>query len=171
MSYYGGSGPVSDPWDAAGEDGSDELGPPEPAPGSKGSTALVAVLVSVLVLVLCGGGVTALYLIGAKDRPSTATGPAAPTMRAAASASPSSSPSYDPSLLARGQCVVNDGTDSAPVLRVVGCGPDTFEVLARFDGTTDQNKCKSIPDSNYHYFYDTSPDTLDFVLCLKKRTK
>jgi len=161
VSYYG-------PGDAGHEVSSDS-GVPEPTP-SQGSPVLLVALVSVLVLVLCGGGVAALYLIGAKDRQPTATGaggPATPTPTNRP-ASPSGSPSYDPSAIIKGQCVRNDGTDDAPVLKVVACGPGTFQVLAKIDGTTDTTKCKQIPGSTHHYFYETTPNTLDFVLCLKK---
>jgi hypothetical protein len=64
--------------------------------------------------------------------------------------------------------VQNTGTEDAPMLRVVTCGPGTFQVLSRIDGTVDIGKCKQVPGSTHHYFYDTTPDTLDFVLCLKK---
>jgi hypothetical protein len=181
MSYYDGPGQAGEPWGQAGYDPDERPDaydrppepPEEPAPApTRGSTALVALLVSVLVLVLCGGGVAALYLIGAKDRTPTASGTGsapASTPTKAASPSASASPSFDPNSIIKGQCVVNEGTQDAPVLRPAACGPGTFQVLARFDGTIDKNKCKSVPGSNYHYFYDTSPDTLDFVLCLKKQ--
>jgi len=174
MAQYDGPSQGSDPWGQPGYDPYAEPGgydePRPPAPG-RNSTALVVVLVSVLVLVLCGGGVAALYLIGAKDHPRAASGPGAPASRAATQAAASASAgasTTDPNSILKGQCVVNDGSADAPVLRAVGCGPNTFEVLARFDGTTDNAKCKTVPGSNFHYFYDTSPDTLDFVLCLKK---
>jgi hypothetical protein len=51
---------------------------------------------------------------------------------------------------------------------VVSCAPGTFQVLAKFDGTNDVTKCKQVPSSTHHYFYETTPKTLDFVLCLKK---
>jgi hypothetical protein len=55
-------------------------------------------------------------------------------------------------------------------LKVVGCGAKTLEVIARFDGTIDyEGKCKSLPEYDFHYYYDSQLDTLDFVLCLKQR--
>ena len=165
MSQYDGAGQSTDPWVQP-----EYEQPAERPPSAAGSTALVVALVTVLVLVLCGGGGAALYLLGAKDHLPTASGPAAPSTHAAASpsASPSGTRSDDPNAILKGQCVVNNGSEEAPVLHVVGCAPGTFQVLARFDGTTDKTKCKTVAGSNYHYFYDTSPDTLDFVLCLKK---
>ena len=41
--------------------------------------------------------------------------------------------------------------------------------LAHFDGTKDDTKCDTVAGSTHKFFYDTSPDTLDFVLCLKKQ--
>jgi hypothetical protein len=148
MSYYG-SGSASDP----GE---------QPPAGN--STALVVLLVSVLVVVLCGGGVGTLYLIGLKDRPPAVAG-------GVTNGSPgaSTNPGVDTNSIVKGQCVVNDGSKEAPVLRVVTCAPGTFKVLDRIDGTIDTNKCKQVPGANFHYFYDTLPNSLDFVLCLKQQ--
>jgi hypothetical protein len=169
VSYYGGGyQPFPEPEPEAEK--TDEL-QAQPVRSPAGSTALLVVLVSVLVVVLCGGGVAGLYLLGTKDRQPTgsaaATGPATPTP---ANRSPSASPSaaYDPTSIIKGNCVVNTGTDDTPVLKVVACGPGTFQVLAKFDGTNDVTKCKQIPSSTHHYFYETTPKTLDFVLCLKK---
>jgi hypothetical protein len=160
VSYYGPGEPDYEPYRE----------PDEPAPTpATGSTALLVVLVSVLVVVLCGGGVAALYLIGSKDRQPVAagSGPATPAAtNRPSSASPSGS--SDPTAIIKGQCVQNVGTEDAPVLKVVACGPGTFQVLARIDGTIDTTKCKQVAGSTHHYFYDTTPDTLDFILCLKK---
>ncbi len=160
VSYYGAGQPDYEPYEEPGE--------PAPTP-STGSTALLVVLVSVLVVVLCGGGVAALYLIGSKDRQPVAAG-SGPTTPAATSRPSSASPSgsYDPTAIIKGQCVQNVGTEDAPVLKVAACGPGTFQVLARIDGTIDTTKCKQVAGSTHHYFYDTTPDTLDFILCLKK---
>jgi hypothetical protein len=169
VSYYGPRGPDYEPdYEPYGEP-YEEPGEPAPTP-SRGSTALLVVLVSVLVVVLCGGGVAALYLIGSKDRQPVAAGGSGPPTPVAtnrpSSAAPSSS--YDPTTIIKGQCVKNEGTDDAPVLKVVACGPGTFQVLAKFDATSDITKCKQVPGSTHHYFYETTPKTLDFVLCLKK---
>ena len=171
MSYYGGGyQPFPEPEPEPDSEKTDEL-QAQPTRSARGSTALLVVLVSVLVVVLCGGGVAALYLLGTKDRQPTgsvtASGPATPTP---ADHAPSASPSVsnDPNLIIKGNCVTNTGTDDAPVLKVVACGPGTFQVLAKFDGTDDVTKCKQIPSSTHHYFYQTTPKTLDFVLCLKK---
>jgi hypothetical protein len=144
----------------------DQLVSPPEEPG-QGSKALVAVLVSVLVLVLCGGGVAVLYLIGAKDRTPRSNSPAAAATTRGANPSPSPSRGTDPTAITKGQCVVNEGTQDVPVLRVVACGSGTYRVVERFDGTIDVARCNAVAGSDFHYFYDTTPNTLDFVLCLK----
>jgi hypothetical protein len=132
----------------------------------------------VLVFVLCGGGGLALYLLNSKGSTPTAQGspvvqgsPA--TGAAGSSGNPTRSgaptPSYDPSSIIKGQCVANDGTEDQPRLRVVGCTPGSYLVLARFDGTADTKKCTTVAGSTHDYFYETTPGTLDFVLCLKKQ--
>ncbi|MEV6965457.1 hypothetical protein AB0M47_10100 [Hamadaea sp. NPDC051192] len=68
-----------------------------------------------------------------------------------------------------GDCLINDGTEAEPVLRLVSCGAGAYAVLARFEGVTDADKvCAQIEGYEYNYSYDSPLDTeLDFVLCLK----
>lgn len=68
-----------------------------------------------------------------------------------------------------GDCVVNDGTDDAPILRLVRCGPGAFVVLARVEGQTDADQaCAGVVGYEYKYSYESPLDRgLDFVLCLK----
>jgi len=57
-------------------------------------------------------------------------------------------------------------------MSIAKCAAGTYEVLARFDGTKDYaGKCGGgkVPGYQYYYFFDSDLDTLDFVLCLKKR--
>ncbi|MFJ6199522.1 hypothetical protein [Micromonospora sp. NPDC092111] len=73
--------------------------------------------------------------------------------------------------IARGDCVVNDGTASDADLRKVPCGPGTYEVLLRIPATTDGDRCETLaPQSNANYVHDNSVDLFDYVLCLKKRS-
>ncbi|MFC4149295.1 hypothetical protein ACFO0M_23855 [Micromonospora mangrovi] len=89
---------------------------------------------------------------------------AAPTT---AEPSPTEDPEED---LAKGDCVVNDGTDADASLRKVKCGPGTYQVLLRIPGTTDGDRCKkAAPTATANYVSDNPLDSLDFVLCLKKR--
>jgi hypothetical protein len=127
----------------------------------------------VLALVLCGGGVAAAFVLNSGSSTPSARRSNAPTPSSTPSAlpSPSASGVYDPTSIIKGQCVANDSTDADhPRLRVVpACGPGNYQVLARFDGTKDTAKCDAVAGSTHNYFYDTTPDTLDFVLCLKQQ--
>jgi hypothetical protein len=171
MSYYG-SDRSGEPWQGAGGYGpADPYGAPdgqwvaEPKQGSKG---LVAVLAAVLVLVLCGGGVAALYLIGAGTGTSSAGGPPTSPSGGPSGAATATS-SYDPTGIKETQCVANDGTEDDPRLRVVPCAPGTYLVLKRLDGTSDQEQCKQVKGSTHTYWYKTTPSSQDFVLCLTKK--
>jgi len=71
----------------------------------------------------------------------------------------------------QGDCVVNKGTESKPDMLLVNCAPDTYEVLARLEGTTRVSECEKVDGYKYHYFYDSElGDKFDFVLCMRKRT-
>src|SRR5262249_22286890 len=141
----------------------------EPPAKRRGPTGLIITLVAVLAVVLCGAGALGYYLLRGDSGKTPAAAGGAPSARGSARPTASGPPSYDPTSITRGQCVVNDGDDQAPKLRVVACGANTFQVLARFDGTKDDTKCDTVAGSTHKYFYDTTPDTLDFVLCLKKQ--
>lgn len=70
----------------------------------------------------------------------------------------------------QGDCVVNQGTESKPDMLLVTCAPDTFEVLARLEGTIRVSECEKVSGYKYHYFYDSElGDKFDFVLCMRKR--
>jgi hypothetical protein len=172
MSYYGSDQP-GEPWQGAGGySGADPYGGadgqwvPEPKQGSKG---LVAILAAVLVLVLCGGGVAALYLIGAGSGTSSAGGSPTSHPTSGPSGGATATASYDPTGIRENQCVVNDGTDNDPRMRVVTCAPGTYLVLKRLDGTSDQDQCKQVKGSTHTYWYKTTPESQDFVLCLTKK--
>lgn len=52
--------------------------------------------------------------------------------------------------------------------------PKTYEVLRRIDGATSgkkdaEAKCGKVAGYTDWYFFDSELDTLDFVLCLKRR--
>ncbi|MFD6566986.1 hypothetical protein [Micromonospora profundi] len=79
-------------------------------------------------------------------------------------------PSPDREEFARGDCVVNDGTETDADLRKVPCGPDTYQVLLRIPATTDGDRCKTLaPQATANYVHDNTVDLFDYVLCLKKR--
>ncbi|HEY0697938.1 MAG TPA: flagellar basal body protein FliL [Micromonospora sp.] len=170
--------------------GPDPVWSPSPAPPPKKSnTGLIALLVTLAVLV-CGGGATALYLVGRDTgKPTADPTPSvnAPTGKPSAEPSGSASPDGpDPSESATattddaqdvkaGQCVKNEGTDEKPKLVVSPCTGKSYQVLRRFDGRITngeedaKTKCADVAGYTEWYFYDSDLDSLDFVLCLKKR--
>ena len=70
--------------------------------------------------------------------------------------------------VAKGDCVVNDGTASSPDLRKVPCGPGTYQVLARIPATTDEDTCTAPPRPMSTTCTTSRLDACDYVLCLKK---
>jgi hypothetical protein len=154
----GGPGPASDPWEHSAPALADlDLGYPQQhqQPESTSSKALLAVLVTVLVIVLCGGGVAALYLIGNRGGGQHSGSGA------------SSSPSLDPNTIAISQCIVNEGTEDKPKLRVVACGPNAYQVIGKIPNTYDKDRCKEIPGATQAFFYKALDPAQSFVLCLK----
>ncbi|WP_308194967.1 hypothetical protein [Micromonospora sp. R77] len=137
---------------------------------------MIVTLVVLLVLCPCLGlAGWGFYQAGKDDdkpvTPSTSA-PALPTDEPSVeptTAEPSPSETKDYSFV-KGDCVVNDGTDADASLRKVKCGPGTYQVLLRIPGTTDGDKCKkAAPTATANYVSDNPLDSLDFVLCLKKR--
>ncbi|MFC7708335.1 LppU/SCO3897 family protein [Micromonospora lupini] len=149
-----------------------------PAPPAKrrgGKIALIVVLVVLLLVCPCLG------LVGwavwkAADNDSDAAAPA-PSLSAPVvppvlpSDLPSPNlPSPDEEEFAKGDCVVNDGSEDDADLRKVPCGPNTYQVLLRIPATTDGDRCKTLaPQATANYVHDNTIDVLDYVLCLKKR--
>jgi hypothetical protein len=150
--------------------------PPPPAPPKRRGSAPLVVTVILLALVVCGGlGVGGYYVLKNRDTP---TGqPTTPASGDANTPKPGSSTggagsSTDARYANKGQCLVNKGSKEKPVMQITKCAAGTFEVLARFDGTKDYaGKCGGgkVPGYQFYYFFDSEVDTLDFVLCLKKR--
>ncbi|MEH1164951.1 hypothetical protein V6V47_06160 [Micromonospora sp. CPCC 205539] len=88
---------------------------------------------------------------------------------APSSAAPSPS-EEDEEEFAKGDCVVNDGTEDNAALRKVPCAANTYQVLLRIPATTDGTRCKTLaPQATANYVHDNSIDLFDYVLCLKKR--
>jgi hypothetical protein len=154
--------------------------PAPPPPRKRGNGVLIAVIAVLAVLVVGGAAAAIVKLGGSDDDGKTpvgqstsepATDPSAGESEApSASQSPGLGASTDARFVKAGQCVVNQGTNQKPVLKIVDCGAKTFEVLARFDGTIDyETKCKTVEGYQFHYFFDSELNPLDFVLCLKQR--
>jgi hypothetical protein len=156
----------------------DVWGAPVAPPPKKSNTGMILALVAVLAVLLCGGGITALYLIGrdAADDVPVAGRSATPTAKStttAPSPTPSPTPTRDTAngaLSAQaGDCLINDGTEATPRMKKVECAAGTFEVVKRIEGTSDVNKCTGVPGYTHNYYYKTTADTSSFVLCLKER--
>ncbi len=136
-------------------------------------------MVAVLVVLLCGGGLVALYVIGKGSNNPTSQQSKAPLAQAtgqqAASPMPTAANSptadmLDPvTAIKVGQCVVNNGTNNQADLQIVPCAKNTFKVLARFNNTLDPKRCGSVPGYTHYFTYETTPKSDDFVLCLKQQ--
>ena len=156
-------------------------GPPQ-APPKKRSSALIAVLVALAVLVI-GGGIAGAYVLtsgngddkktnaGASGDPkSSATGPAAtatPSGKSSANPSRSAVASGDARNAKVGDCLSNSGTTEKPQLVKASCGPNTFQVLKRVDGTIDPKKCEGTPGFTQYYYFKANNELFNFILCLK----
>lgn len=160
-------------------------GPPYPEPPrpGRGRGRLVAVLAAVVVLVLVGA---AAFWVFGRDEAAPVSGPGTPSAPAAGpsvgaseqavpattAAAPASS--TDPRFVRVGQCVRNDGGVAEPKLVITECAAKTYEVLRRIDGSTSgekdaEAKCAKVAGYTDWFFFDSQLDTLDFVLCLKRR--
>ncbi|WP_407940450.1 LppU/SCO3897 family protein [Micromonospora auratinigra] len=158
-------------------------GPGYPGPGperpKRGRVPLLVVLAVVLVLVL--GAAAVFWGVSREggrpsDEPVASAPPAAePTVATTGpTATPAPASSTDPRFVKTGQCVRNDGGAAQPKLAIAECGPQTYQVVRRFDGATSgkrdaEAKCAKVPGYTDWYFFDSELDTLDFVLCLKRR--
>lgn len=156
--------------------------PPPPAKKHGGRIALIIALVVLLLLCPCLGLAGWAVWQAAEDDGGSAS-PAA-SSSAAPTGEPSEEPTAEPttaepspsedegSAFAKGDCVVNDGTDNEPELRKVPCARNTYEVLLRIPATTDGDRCETLaPTATANYVHDAPVDVFDFVLCLKKRTR
>jgi hypothetical protein len=148
----------------------------------RGGNGLAIIVILALAVLVCGGGPLAYYLVS-RDSPGTsrsqrgsgpATGPTtaastpepAPTTTAPTATGGSNSDVFSAKI---GDCLANEGTDTAPKMHQAPCGPDTYEVLKRIPGTIDKDRCDGVPGYTHNYFYDSTVDDKDFVLCLKRR--
>ncbi|MGI5212660.1 LppU/SCO3897 family protein [Plantactinospora sp. CA-290183] len=155
----------------------------EPEPTRRRNGVLFVGTLAALALLVCGGAGLGAYLLRRdvpppEARPSTgpfgeptgapsASAPAPPTAGAP-------SPSTDARFVKTGQCVTNEGSEAAPRLTITRCAPQTYEVLARIDGSTTgpedaKTKCGKVEGYTNFYFFDSGLDDLDFVLCLRRR--
>lgn len=149
--------------------------PPEP------KTSWVKAVAGTLVVILLGCGVVVgKRVVKTAARRSTHSSSEAPSPAQRASENPVSSPSPSETSgtdvdLEEGDCFVNEGTDSTPLVKKVACGPGAYEVVARVNFTTTPSDCDNsilgAGEGNYTatFTHDESPGTLgDYVLCLTK---
>ncbi len=142
-------------------------GPPQPVPGRSGMSAVAIGMVSAVVVVVLGGGGLGLYAWHQHSGSPQASTGNTPTPATTKGTSASPSPTeQDFSTAQLGQCLVNRGNDKTPEMHIVACGPGTYELIKRFDGTVDEKKCDGVPrvTTRFHYGYG---DTR-LVYCLKK---
>lgn len=162
----------------------------EPEPPKRISAKLIATIVVVLTVLLAGAGV-GYYLTRDDDKsaaspPATSATPSVGTQtdteqagqtgesgqdgQSKKTVSPAPEASAEARFADAGQCLVNDGTEDKPRMRIADCAPGTYEVLARFDGTVDYKaRCGKVTDYQFYYYFNAELDDLDFVLCLKRR--
>lgn len=165
-------GQPAGPWDQQPPGG---YGMPPVAPAKKTGRNVALIITVVVLLVLCpclglaGWAVWKVADAGsdAARAPSTSAPVVPPALPSDAPTSAAPTPGEE---FARGDCVVNDGSENDADLRKVPCGPNTYQVLLRIPATTDGDRCETLaPQATANYVHDNSVDLLDYVLCLKKR--
>lgn len=153
-----------------------------PPPKKKSKVGIIAALIGVM-LFLCCGGFSAWALATADDRENETSGAAAPAT--AATTSPTPSREKDGASKAKiGECInvyslpapsptATPATETSQVVTAserVPCAPGGYQVLKRFDATTNGAVCSSVTGATSQYVADQSLSTSeDFVLCLKKQ--
>ncbi|MGW0435254.1 LppU/SCO3897 family protein [Micromonospora sp. NPDC003197] len=137
-------------------------------------------------MLICGAGGTASYLFGesqgarnnqAVDTPTSKIERNTPvaSSNSGATALATVGPSLiDVRFVKVGECVKSGDDNETLMFRITECGPDTYQVLQRFEGSVNDDtdaevKCSGVPGYTDWYFYKSGFDALDFVLCLKLR--
>jgi hypothetical protein len=163
--------------------------PPPPGPPGKSNSGPIIVVAIVAALVLLGGGGAIVWALSGDDgkkpvhpiaassqptaEPSYTPPNDVPSTFPSSSDSdtPSSSPSMDESMFVQaGDCVRITG--KAPDLKMFKTDCDTapYKVLKRFSGTSDKDKCKSVPGYTTAFWAKSKKYSfLSYVLCLKRQ--
>jgi hypothetical protein len=157
------------PYHSPPSTGSPMWGQPPPPPPRR-NTSMVALVITLGVLICIGLGATA-WLLNERSRHK-------PQAQVSSSSATNSGPAPQGSEDARfyvkeGDCVINEGTDAKPEMKVTPCTSGTYKVLKQIKGTTTgvkdaEAKCAKVPGYTKWYYYDSPLDDLDFVLCLKE---
>jgi hypothetical protein len=151
----------------------------------------VLIIAGIVLLALCGGGIFAAYtLTSDDDEPTatpTATATAGPSGGASSTGRPTGTPTStrtaspttgagggNPDTFVKGDCFINQGTESDPDLKKVACTTaNAYESVVKVPFTVDEKRCDTAAGAgnwNASYVMDRSPGTTgDYVLCLKKR--
>jgi hypothetical protein len=143
---------------------------PPPPDAPRRNTPMVALVVTLSLLMMAGLGAALWLLNERRESPSTAS----PTTSAAPDPGVAPVGTEDARFnVKQGDCVVNEGSDDDPEMRTTVCTSGTYEVLKRIEGKTTgekdaEGKCSKVSGYTKWYFYDSSLDDLDFVLCLKE---
>jgi hypothetical protein len=189
--------PGGGPWGQTQPSGwgpQDPMGPggwgPPPGPPQKGNSGPLIAVAAVAALVLLGGGGAIVWaLSGNGDKPSHPVAvsappttaptfpdpsglpsvPAFPTPSVPDFPTPTGSPTLDESMFVQaGDCVRITG--KAPDLKMfkADCGNAPYKVLKRYSGTSDRNKCRSVPGYTTAFWAKSKKYSfLSYVLCLK----
>lgn len=183
QSYEGPYAGGPDPWGHAPTQGQPWMAPPKPS-------RAVPVLVFVIVLLIVGGGIGAAvwYFLNHQTPPGT-IGPTAGVTTPAdggpttnpTQPSPTDSP-FDPSVVKQGDCLVNNGSNGAPEMKIVQCGPiadrDVYRVIKVVrgadigqdnDGKLDEDEARAAcAGTKFQRYYknDFLDDSRDVVFCM-----
>ena len=155
---------------------------PYPAPPERSSTRLIATIVAVLAVLVVGGVVTAFVVTNQEEKPSAAPS-ADPANQGGGADGGTERPRPERADRHAGARVVGrgqvrgqgsvrgqrrHGRQAQDADR--GLRPRHLPGTARFDGTTDYaTECGKVKGYQFHYFFDSELNALDFVLCLKQR--
>jgi len=160
------------------------LGPPPPggypmppaAPAGRNGRKVALIVGLVVLLLLCpclGLAGWAAWRIADSDSATpvpSASAPVVPPGLPSDAPSPTLPSPDEEEEFAKGDCVVNDGSEADAELRKVPCGPNTYRVLLRIPATIDGDRCQTLaPQATANYVHDNSIDLFDYVLCLKKQ--
>ncbi|MFE1909810.1 LppU/SCO3897 family protein [Streptomyces anandii] len=115
--------------------------PPPPAPAKRGGKKALRIVGSIVVLIIVAGVKFGIgWWASETDAETTSVG----------------------------SCMHNDGTDTHADLNEVDCssGKAQYKVVQKFDGSTDENKCRAVSDATISYVQTGGGH--DVVLCLKE---
>lgn len=173
-----------DPWSRATTQGQPWMAPPKPS-----RAVPVLVLVIVLIILGGGGGAVAWYLLTQRDGTPT-TNPTASSGVTSTGGAPTSAPpatttvpsSFNQDLVKVDDCLVNDGSNKSPLMRIVPCQPipdrDVFRVTRVVRGDeigqgggedlSDDEAREACAGSGFQRFYknDFDDNARDIVICM-----